>query len=189
VKLGREGARRVRPQAEVTRRLSRTAARWLFLAVLKLRFQQPFRGGNMNKVADWMAKDLVTIDEDASIIEAVHLMKEREIRRLPVLKKGKLVGLVTDRMIKEYTPSKATSLDTWEIHYILSKTPVREAMNHHPYTVTPQDELTAAAQLINEKKLYGLCVVDDNGKLVGILTTTNILEALVAICGGKRTDS
>lgn len=136
----------------------------------------------MTKVEKWMTRNPITIEDDASIIEAIHLMKEKNVRRLPVMHKGKFVGLVTDRMIKEYTPSKATSLDTWEVHYILSKTPVTEAMNPKPYTVTPQTNLTEAAQLINDKKLYGLCVVDDKGDLVGIMTTTNIIEALIAIC-------
>ncbi|KAF0216549.1 MAG: hypothetical protein FD174_3643 [Geobacteraceae bacterium] len=136
----------------------------------------------MTKVERWMTKSPVTIEEDATIIEAIHLMKEKKVRRLPVMRKGKFVGLITDRMIKEYTPSKATSLDTWEVHYILSKTPVKEAMNPKPYTVTPDRDLIDAAQLIHDNKLYGLCVVDVKGDLVGILTTTNILEALIAIC-------
>jgi acetoin utilization protein AcuB len=136
----------------------------------------------MNKVAQWMTPNPITIDDDASIIEAIHLMKEKGVRRLPVMRDGRLAGIVTDRMIKEYSPGKATSLDTWEVHYLLSKTPVREAMNPKPITVTPETDLTEAAQIIHDKKLYGLCVVDKAGDLVGILTTTNILEALIAIC-------
>ena len=141
----------------------------------------------MTKVEKWMTRNPITIDADASIIETIHLMKEKNVRRLPVMKKGKFVGLITDRMIKEYTPSKATALDTWEVHYILSKTPVKEAMNAKPYTVTPDTDLTDAAQLIHDRKLYGLCVVDYKGDLVGILTTTNILEALIAICKNPQT--
>lgn len=141
----------------------------------------------MTKVERWMTKEPVTIEEDASIIEAIHLMKEKNIRRLPVMGRGRFVGLITDRMIKEYTPSKATALDTWEVHYLLSKTPVKEAMNSNPFTVTPDTNLTDAAQLIHDNKLYGLCVVDYRGDLVGILTTTNILEALIAICRNPQT--
>lgn len=136
----------------------------------------------MTKVEKWMTRNPITIEADASVIEAIHLMKEKKVRRLPVMRKGKFVGIVTDRMIKEYTPSKATSLDTWEVHYILSKTAVTEAMNPKPYTVTPQTDLTEAAQIIHDNKLYGVCVVDEHGTLVGILTTTNIIEALLAIC-------
>ena len=94
------------------------------------------------KVSDWMTRDPITIDEGASIIEALHLMREKNIRRLPVMHKGHLAGIITDRMLKDYVPGKATTLDTWEAHYVLSKTAVKEAMNPHPHTVTPDSELT-----------------------------------------------
>jgi acetoin utilization protein AcuB len=92
-------------------------------------------------------------------------------------------------MLKEFTPSKATSLDTWEVHYLLSKTTVKEAMNDHPFTVRPDTRLTDAAQLIHDKKLYGLCVTDQEDNLVGILTTTNIMEALITICNSQASCS
>lgn len=133
-------------------------------------------------VSDWMTKNPVTIDENSSVIEAIHLLQEKKIRRLPVTRKGKFCGLITDRMLKEYAPGKATPLDTWEVHYLLSKTPVKVAMNHQPFTVTPNTKLTEAAQLIHDNKLYGICVTDEDGNLVGILTTTNIMEALITIC-------
>lgn len=136
----------------------------------------------MLKVSDWMTRNPITIEESASIIEAVHRMKEAGVRRLPVLRNGRFVGLLTDRIVKEYTPSKATCLDTWEIHYLLSKTPVKDAMNNEPFTVTPEAELVDAAELIKNHKLHGLCVVDRAGELVGILTTVDILKALLAIC-------
>ncbi|NJC88254.1 MAG: CBS domain-containing protein [Desulfuromonas sp.] len=136
----------------------------------------------MLKVADWMTKNPITIEEDASIIEAVHRMKEAGVRRLPVMRNGRFVGLLTDRIVKEYTPSRATCLDTWEIHYLLSKTPIKDAMNDQPFTVTPETDLVDAAELIKEHKLHGLCVVDAAGDLVGILTTVDILRALLAIC-------
>ena len=130
------------------------------------------------KVADWMTREPITIDENASIIEALHLMKEKNIRRLPVMHKGRLAGIITDRMLKDYSPGKATTLDTWEVHYLLSKTAVKEAMNPHPNTVRPDAELTKAARIIRDNKLYGLCVVDDRGDLVGILTIKDLIEAL-----------
>jgi acetoin utilization protein AcuB len=130
------------------------------------------------KVADWMTRKPITIDDDASIMEALHLMKEKNIRRLPVMHKGRLAGIVTDRMLKDYAPGKATTLDTWEVHYLLSKTSVKVAMNPHPHTVAPDAELTQAALIIRDNKLYGLCVVDPNGDLVGILTIKDLIEAL-----------
>jgi len=111
-------------------------------------------------------------------VEALHVMKERGIRRLPVMSNERLVGLVTDRMLKDYSPGRATTLDTWEVHYLLSKTSVREVMNPKPHTVTPDTELTDAAATIRDNKLYGLCVVNDMGDLVGVLTIKDLIEAL-----------
>lgn len=135
----------------------------------------------MITVAQWMTRELTTVAETTPVIEAMHLMKERNIRRLPVLRDGRLAGLITEKMIKEFAPSKATSLDTWEVHYILGKTTVREVMNKQPITIPSTTGLCEAAQLLCDHKLYGLCVVD-NDALVGILTTTNLLQALIAIC-------
>ena len=129
-------------------------------------------------VKDWMTSNPITIDADASIMDALHEMKERDIRRLPVMRKGRLAGIVTDRMLKDYTPGKASSLDTWEAHYLLSKTSVVEAMNPNPHTVTPDAPLTDAAMIIRDHRLYGLCVVDREDNLVGILTIKDLIEAL-----------
>ena len=134
----------------------------------------------MSKVEQWMTKNPFTIEQDASMIEAIHMMKEKNIRRLPVVDDGRFVGLVTDRMIKDYSPGKATSLDTWEVHYLLSKTPVKDVMNPNPHTVTPDVELGMAAQSFLDHNLYGLCVVDSLGNLVGIMSVGDILKAVVA---------
>jgi len=136
----------------------------------------------MHTVEQWMTKNPLTIGRDASIIEAIHLMKEKNVRRLPVTCDGKFCGLITDRMIKEYSPGKATSMDTWEVHYILSKGTVNDAMNPRPFTITPDAPLCQAAKLVHDNKLYGLCVIDKDNNLVGILTTTNFLEALIELC-------
>ena len=141
----------------------------------------------MSKVETWMTRNPITIEADASMIEAIHLMREKGIRRLPVMDKGRFVGLVTDRMMKDYAPGKATSLDTWEVHYLLSKTPVREVMNAHPHTVTPDVELGVAAQLFLDHKLYGLCVVDHGGNLVGIMSVGDMLRAMVEFCRASGT--
>lgn len=134
---------------------------------------------NRLTVADWMTKNPITIEEDASVIEAIHLLKEKNIRRLPVMRKGKLAGLVTEKMLLGYMPAKASSLDQWELHYLLSKTPVKAAMNPKPHTVTPTTPISEAAKLIHDRKLNGITVVNDQGELVGLLTTTNALEALI----------
>src|ERR1039457_1836666 len=140
----------------------------------------------MSKVEKWMTKNPVTIEKDATIIEAIHLMKEKNIRRLPVMEKGEIAGILSEKMILDFKPSKATSLDTWEVHYLLSKTPVTEAMNPTPYKVAPDTDLVDAAQLLHDRKLNGVLVVNETGKLVGILTMTNALEALISLCKNNR---
>jgi acetoin utilization protein AcuB len=115
----------------------------------------------------------------------MHLMKENNIRRLPVTCEGKFCGLITDLMIKSFIPGQSTSLDTWEVHYILAKTTVKDAMNPHPMTITPDTPLCEAARIIHDNKLNGLCITDINNELVGLLTTTNLMEALIAICREK----
>ena len=134
-------------------------------------------------VGGWMTPNPITIEEDASVIEAIHLLKEHAIRRLPVMKRGKLAGIVTEKMLAAYTPGKATTLDQWELHGLLDKTPVKTAMNAEPYKVHPDTPLAEAAQLVHDKKLNGVLVVDEQGQLAGIFTTTNALEALIHFAG------
>jgi len=140
----------------------------------------------MTKVEKWMTKNPVTIESDATVIEAIHLMKEKKIRRIPVMDRGKIAGIATEKMLLDFKPSKATSLDTWEVHYLLSKTPITEAMNPNPYKVTPDTELIEAAKLLHDRKLNGVLVVNAQDELVGILTMTNALEALIAICSDPQ---
>ncbi len=140
----------------------------------------------MTSVEKWMTKNPITIDQEASIIEAIHLMKEKGIRRLPVMAKDRFTGLITERMIKDYTPGKATSLDTWEVHYLLSKTPVKEVMNSSPRTIRPEEDLATAAQAILDHKLYGLCVVDAKGELVGIMSVGDMLRAVVEFAKSEK---
>jgi acetoin utilization protein AcuB len=130
-------------------------------------------------VGDWMTRNPVTIQSTATIMEAIHLLKEKSIRRLPVMLGDKLVGLVTEKMLLGFAPHRATSLDQWELHYLLSKTPVTEAMNPKPFMVRPSTPLADVAQHLHDRKLNGVLVVNDQGGLVGLLTTTNALEALI----------
>lgn len=139
----------------------------------------------MQTVEQWMTHNPYTIEVDASIIEAMHVMKERNIRRLPVTCSGKFCGLITDLMIKSFTPGQSTSLDTWEVHYILAKATVKDAMNPHPLMITPDAPLCQAARIIRDNKLNGLCVTDTNNNLVGLLTITNLMNALISLCSSK----
>ena len=90
-------------------------------------------------VQDWMSKDLVTIDEETSIMKASRVMKQNDIQHLPVLKKGRLVGIVSDRDLKEATPSKATTLDIHEMYHLLDTITVKSLMPKNLHTIAPGD--------------------------------------------------
>src|SRR4030042_1202248 len=124
-------------------------------------------------VQDWMTKNPVAITDETSMMKAIHLMKERRFRRLPVLHQGKLVGMVTDRDLKEASPSKATTLDVHELYYLLAELQIKEIMSKNPLSVSPDDTVEHAAQLMLEKTISGLPVVDQGDKLVGIITQSD----------------
>ncbi len=134
-------------------------------------------------VREWMASDVVTLDENTSMMKALHAMKEHQIRRLPIMRQGKLVGIVSDRDLKEASPSKATTLDVHELYYLLAEIKVKEIMTKDPLTIGPDDTVERAAILMLEHKITGLPVVNDGGDLVGIITQSDIFRAFVHITG------
>ncbi len=134
-------------------------------------------------VKDWMSKDPVTINDDTSMMKAIHLMKQNRFRRLPVLHEGRLAGIVSDRDLKEASPSKATTLDVHELYYLLAELHVKDIMTRDPVTVAPEDTVEHAAQLMLENTISGLPVVDDQGKVVGILTQSDVFRAFMHITG------
>jgi len=136
-------------------------------------------------VRDWMTPDPVTITPDTPVLEAIKLLKEKGFRRLPVLENGRLVGIVTDKDLKDAMPSKATTLSVWELNYLLSKLTVSEVMAKPVITVQAEEPLEEAALLMEEYKVGGLPVLDGN-KLAGIITITDVLRAFIEVMGMKE---
>ncbi len=134
-------------------------------------------------VKDWMTHDPVTITDETSMMKAIHLMKQNRFRRLPVLHENQLVGIVTDRDLKEASPSKATTLDVHELYYLLAELQVKDIMTRNPVTVHPEDTVEHAAQVMLENTISGLPVVDDTGQLRGILTQSDVFRAFMHITG------
>jgi acetoin utilization protein AcuB len=134
-------------------------------------------------VAKRMMRNPVSVDENDSMKKAMDLLKERDIRHLPVLKDGdKLVGILTERDIKQASPSPATALEIREIYYLLDKVKIKQIMTRRPYTISSTAPIEEAALIMREKKIGCLPVVD-SGKLVGILTETDILDAFIEAMG------
>lgn len=136
-------------------------------------------------VSDWMTKKVFTLTPDDYLSDAIALMKERCVRHVPVMKGGKLRGIVSDRDIKEYSPSKATTLDIYELHYILAKTKVKEVMHAGVLTTTSDTPVEEAAMIMLDDNVGCLPVVD-NGELAGIISDKDIFRALVDITGVRH---
>jgi acetoin utilization protein AcuB len=138
-------------------------------------------------VSNWMSKNVVTADIDDSLQDAGKRMKQHNIRMLPVMKKGKLVGVVTDRDLKRASASDATTLDVHELLYLISKIKVKDIMTEQPITVPPDYTVEETAELLLENKISGAPVVDRNGTVVGIITQSDLFRVLISLTGvGKR---
>ncbi|MFH1090663.1 MAG: CBS and ACT domain-containing protein [Pseudomonadota bacterium] len=140
------------------------------------------------KIKHWMTTNPVTVDPETLIIDARKMMREKHIRRLPVVKKGKLVGIVTYRNIIEASPSSATSLSVHELNYLLLKLQVKDVMHKNPITVSPEDSVINVIQE-GAKRGIGSFPVVDKGKLVGIVTETEVINALLNIFGRGKESS
>jgi len=138
-------------------------------------------------VKNWMSKDVVTIDEKDSMDKAARALKEHKVSMLPVMKEDRLVGVVTDRDIKEASASDATTLDIHEILYLVSKIKVGEIMTKDPVTVPLEATVEEAADILLEKKISGAPVLDPEGKVAGVITKADLFKVLMSLTGvGQR---
>jgi len=133
-----------------------------------------------------MTKNLVTIRSDMSVTDALELMHEKNVSRLPVLDShGDLVGIVSEGDLLYASPSPATTLNVWEIHSLLAKLKVDKVMTRTVITVTEETPIEEAARIMVEKKIGGLPVLRGT-TLVGIITVADIFRVFFALFGGLR---
>ncbi|MFH2133137.1 MAG: CBS and ACT domain-containing protein [bacterium] len=137
-------------------------------------------------VKDWMSKEVITIDEDDSMRMAIKLMKEYKIRSLPVMKKGKLVGILSNGDIKRASASDATSLEIHEMKYLIDKILIRDIMVKHPITASPLQTVDEVADLLLKENISSAPVLDNAGNLIGIITKSDILKVMVSLSGSNR---
>lgn len=135
-------------------------------------------------VKDVMTTNVITVSPDTLMVEAGRIMEFHNIQRLPVVDKGKLVGIVTRNRLLRYYPSQATSLSHWELNYLLAKIRVKDIMRKELVTVPPDITVEQAIAIAQKNRVGSLLVVED-GKLVGIVTTNDffyrILNPLMGI--------
>jgi len=132
---------------------------------------------------EYMTTPVITVTPDTLVHDAIWTMHQDHIRRLPVVDKGKLIGLVTWQRLREATPSTPVPLSIWGAHYQLAKMKVRDVMITDVITITPDATIEEASALSNEHKIGTLPVVDNNGTLVGIITGTDLHRLLTQVLG------
>ena len=135
-------------------------------------------------IRNWMTTDVVSVTPDTSLLKLSKLMRDKGVRRLPVLDAGgRVVGIISDRDVRDASPSKATTLDMYEMHYLLAEIKAKDIMTKQPVTIKPTDTVEKAAMIMLDKKIGGLPVVDESGALVGIVSEQDVFKALVNITG------
>lgn len=135
-------------------------------------------------VRDKMTSPVVTFTADIPFQEALNLMKQRSIRRIPIVDNsanGQLIGIVSERDLLHAAPSPATSLNIWEMNYLLSKLKLGDLMTKRVVTVTPETPLQEAAALMLKHKVGGLPVLNGDRTIAGIITETDIFRAFVEL--------
>ena len=137
-------------------------------------------------VKNWMSKNVITIDVNDTMQDAMKLLKEHDIRMLPVMRKNRLVGIVTDRDLKQASASDATTLEVHELLYLLTKIKVKDIMTKDPITVPLDYTVEETAQVLLESKISSAPVVDDGGQIVGTITQADLFRVLISLTGVKN---
>jgi acetoin utilization protein AcuB len=137
-------------------------------------------------VGKHMSTPVITIHPDTTLPEALNLMQKEKVRRFPVVDDdGKLVGIVSENDLLHAAPSSATSLSIWEMNYLLNKIAVNELMTREVITVTEDVPLEEAALKMVEHSIGGLPVMR-SGKLVGLITETDIFKVFLKVLGAGQ---
>lgn len=130
-------------------------------------------------VKDCMTENVVTIDEETTLLEAHRLMGVKRIRTLPVVKEDQLVGVVTRTDLMSSDPAQLAARALHEVSIKILTQPVKSVVSREVKTIRPQANITAAARLLLENKIHALCVVDENGHLSGVITESDLFLVLV----------
>ena len=136
-------------------------------------------------VGERLSKPVITISPDMPITEAINLFKKEHIRRAPVIKDGKLIGIVTEGNLMNASPSAATTLSIWEMNYLLTKIKVSEVMTKNVMTVTEDTPIEQAARIMADNKIGGVPVMRD-GYVVGIITETDLFKLFLELMGARE---
>jgi acetoin utilization protein AcuB len=125
----------------------------------------------------------ITVSPETPVLDALKLLGDHGFRRLPVVENGRLIGITTRKDLRDAMPSKATTLSVWELNYLLSKLTVAEMMSRPVVTASEHEDMEDAALRMQEHRVGGLPVLNDAGKLSGMVTVSDVLRAFTEILG------
>ncbi len=137
-------------------------------------------------VKHWMNTLVFSIDADASLQKAINLQKECKVNTLPVMDNQKLVGIITDRDIKRASVSDKMPLDINEAISLASEIKVRDVMTPHPVTIPYEYTMQEAAEILLNNKISGAPVMDNDGKMIGIINRSDALKVLISLTGSDK---
>jgi acetoin utilization protein AcuB len=136
-------------------------------------------------VKERMSRPVIALPPDMPVYDARNLFRQEQIRRAPVVKKGKLIGIVSRQDLVDASPTKATSLSRWEINYLLSKLTVSEIMTETVTTIDEDTPIEQAARIMADEKIGGLPVMRD-GKVAGMITETDLFKVFLEMMGARE---
>ena len=137
-------------------------------------------------VKDWMSKEVITVKPDDKMPDALAVMKGNNIRMLPVMNEGRLVGIVTDGDLKKASASDATTLEVKEYKSLLYTIEIKDIMTKDPITIPFNYMMEEAAEILLENQISGAPVVDDRDQVIGAITQTDLFKAMVSLTGLKK---
>jgi len=137
-------------------------------------------------VKNWMNKEFYTLNVEDTMWDASKLMKEKAVQMVPVMKKNKLVGILTDRDLKRASASDATALAIHELLYLLTRIKIKEIMTKNPITVPVDFTVAEAAEVLLHNKISGAPVVDHEGKIVGTIDKDVLFKVLISLTGVEK---
>ncbi len=137
-------------------------------------------------VKDRMSRPVITITPQASLDDAAKLMATEKVSRLPVVdKRGKMVGIISEKQILSYSPSKATLLDAYEIQGVMNRIPVEKVMTRDVITISADTPIEEAARIMADHEISGIPVLSEGG-LVGMICETDLFKAFLEVLGARE---
>lgn len=136
-------------------------------------------------VGERMSRPVISVSPDMPINDVLAMFKKEHIRRAPVIKNGKLIGIVSETDLLNASPSDVTTLSVWEMNYLLSKVTVKHVMSKKVITVDTDTPIEEAARIMADRKIGGMPVMS-NGRVAGMITETDLFKVFLELMGARQ---